>query len=521
MTLKMKSCLLCAVFLIIQTQLFSDLNTAVSFNDPQGRLSLQLGPGWIPMQQQQGEIGHYALAQNQIVTAELIITSESLPLALSPMQYAQAVEQNVLAGLPQYQKYQQQDINLNGQQVVYYQIGLVRNKQNGPAQMTVGLYFFTFQTTGYTISFSAFSNQYNALKPSFDQVVQTIKYGNPAHVQSDTGYSANVNSVMQAGPQGNQNFGTLNTGNMSASQNTLGYNYSQTQTSPTTIQQGQNQVISPQGQNTMTMPQGPSPMAAGSQTNVNDQTPSSENLQPYRGQVFGMLKPENWQVNETRSGIDIYEPSSAGLLDVSGVTLVGAMGQTDPFQAADWAVTTMMGLQIQNVVGQQSLPAQTGIGGEQWQRGLKEYIVSKGGQSLHLLLSVGVQNGYGQFNLICVSMCSPASLWVKWSSTLRRMAESFQILNLAAVGGVAEQSRNLPKNNPLDSSAIMSSWENKNRSEDRNSQHQQEATMGYQRGQSETTGQSYDMPLSSYDATAGGYRNPDKPEEILNTDDNR
>ncbi|MBI3265624.1 MAG: hypothetical protein HYZ67_01025 [Chlamydiae bacterium] len=81
-------------------------------------------------------------------------------------------------------------------------------------------------------------------------------------------------------------------------------------------------------------------------------------------------------------------------------------------------------------------------------------------------------------------------------------------------------SASLPKNNPLDSSAIMSTLENKSKSEDRNSQNWQEAMMGYERGYSESTSRTYDMPLNSYDPTVGAYRNSDQPTEILNTDDN-
>ncbi|MBI1882837.1 MAG: hypothetical protein HYS08_01330 [Chlamydiae bacterium] len=58
------------------------------------------------------------------------------------------------------------------------------------------------------------------------------------------------------------------------------------------------------------------------------------------------------------------------------------------------------------------------------------------------------------------------------------------------------------------------------KSEDRNSQNWQEAMMGYERGYSESTSRTYDMPLNSYDPTVGAYRNSDQPTEILNTDDN-
>lgn len=243
---------------------------------------------------------------------------------------------------------------------------------------------------------------------------------------------------------------------------------------------------------------------------------SKTDLQLYNGQVFQIQKPRNWVVNETRNGIDVFEPSSSGALVVSGAILLGAVGQSDPFQYADWLMN-VLGLNIQKVVQQKSLPSIPGALGTQWQRGLKEYIILKDQQQLHVLLSVALCNGWGQYSVITTSMTAPESQWKEWAVTLCQMGESFKIINGGAVGGVREMASNLPKNNPLDSSSIMSSWEYKNRSEDRNSQNWQEAMMGYERGQSTSTGQLYDMPLNSYDPTAGGYRNPENPNEVLNT----
>jgi len=39
--------------------------------------------------------------------------------------------------------------------------------------------------------------------------------------------------------------------------------------------------------------------------------------------------------------------------------------------------------------------------------------------------------------------------------------------------------------------------------------------MGYERMKDTTTGQKWNMPLESYDGAAGGYRNPNRPNEIL------
>jgi hypothetical protein len=39
--------------------------------------------------------------------------------------------------------------------------------------------------------------------------------------------------------------------------------------------------------------------------------------------------------------------------------------------------------------------------------------------------------------------------------------------------------------------------------------------MGYERMRDPETGQLFDMPLESYDASRGGYRNPNRPDDLL------
>ena len=135
------------------------------------------------------------------------------------------------------------------------------------------------------------------------------------------------------------------------------------------------------------------------------------------------------------------------------------------------------------------------------------------GEILHAILSVATSNNWGQFSAIATMMIAPENLWSKWSPTLYEMGSSFRVTNPSAVAG----QRNLPQNHPLDSSTILSPGEYKSRSEDRNSLGWQEAMLGFERGLSHDTDTTYDMPLNTYDPTVGGYRNPNNPSEILDT----
>ncbi len=244
---------------------------------------------------------------------------------------------------------------------------------------------------------------------------------------------------------------------------------------------------------------------------------NTQNLEIYRGRVFSVSKPSDWKVIESANGIDVYDPSSNETVGIGGAVLIGAAGQATPMQFADGYLSTL-GVQVEKVVREQMLPSEPGAMGTQWQRGVKEYILLRKGARLHVQLYVAVCNGWGQFSTQVKQMYSPASEWAKWESTLSAMAESLKIIDGSAVGGVREMAASLPKNNPADSSSIMSTWENKMASDTRISQGQQEAMMGYQRGLSESTGRYHDVPLNTYDPTIGGYRNPDNPNEMLNTD---
>jgi hypothetical protein len=67
----------------------------------------------------------------------------------------------------------------------------------------------------------------------------------------------------------------------------------------------------------------------------------------------------------------------------------------------------------------------------------------------------------------------------------------------------------------MDHEALSGYWKEKGLSEDRIFQGQREGMMGYEEMESRETGRTYQMPLETYDATRGGYRNPDNPEELL------
>jgi hypothetical protein len=70
----------------------------------------------------------------------------------------------------------------------------------------------------------------------------------------------------------------------------------------------------------------------------------------------------------------------------------------------------------------------------------------------------------------------------------------------------------LPRSRPLDDSSLMSTYQARGSAQ---RQRWEETTQGYQRLKDPVTGQLYDMPFENYDATRGGYPNPQRPGELL------
>lgn len=96
------------------------------------------------------------------------------------------------------------------------------------------------------------------------------------------------------------------------------------------------------------------------------------------------------------------------------------------------------------------------------------------------------------------------------------VALSAIITNPSKVGGADKVRHISAKDLANDSSPLMDAWNYRNGVEDRTSHNFSDATMGVESDLvSPSTGQSYTLPLSSYDPTEGGYHNPNNYSEIL------
>ncbi len=234
-------------------------------------------------------------------------------------------------------------------------------------------------------------------------------------------------------------------------------------------------------------------------------------LETRQGRYFRFSVPKGWTVNETTNGVDLTAPD--GKTGVSCFLLMGAFGNATPrdFLAQRLQALGLPDARIGAVRPLPDVPLAPGL--PVWKVIEADVTLTYQGVPSRATVTCGVIQGAGQYCATVSAYQAPAASWEKVRTWLPAVSRSVVITNPKEVAGLDRVQ--LPRNNPLDDSAIKSVWKEKGVSGDRMSQASREGTMGYERMESPTTGRKYELPLEHYDATVGGYRNPDRREEIL------
>lgn len=256
---------------------------------------------------------------------------------------------------------------------------------------------------------------------------------------------------------------------------------------------------------------------SGKQKEVSTKTePVAYTLVAHTGQVFGAKVPKGWNVIDNESGIDIIDNTDPNT-GASGAVAVGWFGSQTPDGFIDFMLKAIGATDVsyENESAQEEIKDPTS--GLTWVLKTKTFTFSnKGGQKIKAKASAGVLNGYGQFMGMITAFQTTPNKWSKWAPTLERIAKSITIINPSKAGGIDKVRLPTAADLANDSSPIMDSWEYRNKVGDRASHEFSDATMGQESDlYSPSTGTSYTRPLSDYDPTIGGYRNPDNSSEVL------
>jgi len=238
-------------------------------------------------------------------------------------------------------------------------------------------------------------------------------------------------------------------------------------------------------------------------------------LVAYKGQVFGAKIPKGWKVTDNESGIDIMDPSDSNT-GAAGAVAIGWYGYQTPDGFISFMLQAIGATDVKYVNQSSEESIKDPTSGLVWEMKTKTFTFKKDGIQLKAKASAGVLNGYGQFMGMIVAFQTTPGKWGKWAPTLERVAQSITIINPVQAGGIDKVRLPTAADLANDSSPLMDSWNYRNSVQEKTSHEFSDAIMGQESDLiSPSTGQTYTLPLTSYDPTIGGYRNPDKPSETL------
>lgn len=235
-------------------------------------------------------------------------------------------------------------------------------------------------------------------------------------------------------------------------------------------------------------------------------------LEHREGRAYAYVVPQGWTVTETSNGIDIAAPD--GVTGVAASVLVGGFGQPSPEQYLA-QVLASTGQGAARLVASRPIPPQPGPMGLQWYGIEAEIESAQQGRTIHIRATSQILQGAGQFAAIVTGAQGPTEEWDDLKDWLPRMRDAIRITDGSVpTGGIANA---LPRGIRHDDiyGRYNSGWQARQVPGDDISRAQREGMMGYKRLMDETTGRIWELPLEAYDPTAGGWRDPLKPDLLL------
>ncbi len=183
----------------------------------------------------------------------------------------------------------------------------------------------------------------------------------------------------------------------------------------------------------------------------------SPSLQPQQGQYFRWSSPAGWRVSESNAGVTLTSPD--GRYSAFLASLLRTRGSRTPSNFLMWMLSST-GCTNVRVISTKQLPPQR-MSYQVWQfiEATVSYTVR--GMPVTAVIKSGVANYYGMNDAMVVGYQAASSDFANARSFLPRIAKSIVLTNAAGANGNNTVIR--PKNNPLDNSATIKSWENRQR----------------------------------------------------------
>lgn len=208
--------------------------------------------------------------------------------------------------------------------------------------------------------------------------------------------------------------------------------------------------------------------------------------------------PVGWNVaGATSRGIDLQLDANDG---VSFGYLTGMFGSQTPDGFASFVMKSAQHRDAR-LTAAYEVATEADALGHRWAIKCFEYTATASGRPIRAKLTVGVSNSWGSWSGMAALRMAEVSRWDALAAVTAVVQESIRILDAKPGKGLR-----LPANNPNET--VLPSRDAG--VDDRLSREWEAATLGFDETKSPTTGETYLMPLSSWDATgsdgAGYYR---------------
>jgi hypothetical protein len=238
----------------------------------------------------------------------------------------------------------------------------------------------------------------------------------------------------------------------------------------------------------------------------------TEALQPQQGRYFKWTAPAGWRASESNSGVTLTSPD--GRFSASLAAVMRSRGKRTPKDFLAFVFNTVPDYKNARIISIRNLPNER-MSYQVWNFIEAEVSFTDKGLPVIGQYKVGVANYYNMNDGLIAGFRAATPDYQQAKSFMPMIAKSIVLTNANSAFGNNTLVR--PKNNPNTAhDSIVQAGLNKNKSQDRYMQKWSNAMRGNQPTYDPATGQRYSSQHSSWNATRGGYVNPNRPTELLN-----
>ncbi|HET6459184.1 MAG TPA: hypothetical protein VFG29_00205 [Syntrophales bacterium] len=183
-------------------------------------------------------------------------------------------------------------------------------------------------------------------------------------------------------------------------------------------------------------------------------------LKPQQGRYFKWASPAGWRHRESNAGVTLTSPD--GRYSAFLAMVVRSSGSRTPLDFLQWMLNKT-GCTNVKIISTKQLPAQR-MSYQVWQFIEVNLSYSENGQPMMGMIKSGVANYYGMNDAMIVGYRTSPGDFKDARSFMSKIAKSIILTNAAQASGNDTIIR--PKNNPLDNSEMIRSWEKNQRTRD-------------------------------------------------------